>query len=900
MGFDLVSRLLFPAPASSYGVDSFPDELLWVPKTLDPHTCGPQDCIPCLFLPYSSARFMIFYLHSNAEDLGRCHGFCTSVRAQFQVHVFAVEYPGYGICPGGQSDETSVTENAFVAFRFIYEVLKWPLDSIIIMGRSIGCGPAISVTVRYQVSGLILVSPMLSVKDICWDVAGPLSYVMEERFPNKERVPLIRSPLLVVHGQKDVIVPCRHGVELYRVCRSRKLLVCPQDMEHNTNLLADVTYLVLPMLQFFALPDYCFEDVQVPSWAYDKRLSTHFGESISAACTGENDGLGRTTPLQPFGCLSCPGGCAVMKPRPEAIVSSALGQGGVVVPPVGRVSQVAALSPSTPLELPPKLMHADPKVVVNKSLELREASREATKEHSASTVVMPVAVRSAGGGGACAATVGISTTLAAHNNPASVAVLQPADVAAGPAGPTQGQYSSESSVGAAPSSAGPANTSASPEPANTPAPANVRPSAVTAAAALAGAGGEGAGAGEGAGVPKGGKFSGAAAPPAPPATPLAPPAGNWAEKVSPLVAGVPSVAPPFGQGSSISMTVSSQPTPPLVVPPQRASWISPEPMERTASRNRFLDVGRESKVSRWCAQASSSSNGSTAADSLSINRGGSASSAGSGREVDLTRAMIQQRSGALRPHPAASHCMEIVEDIELRFMAPASTAMPATAGMHTPNEGSPMIRSSLEELGVQRSPRTRPLRQHRPGATSEDTGGAAVNLGAKGHVANVGPNVSRRHVPGQDLDCRGAPSTATPHPRASAFLPIRPHDPNDTEPLPAGVILPEPPQSAPPAPSREPRSESAADVVAAAVAASTSVPGPLTPLLGPLSPLPGRLSLRPIGNEGPQASLRRLHGFVPQPRKQQLVAAPSPGAPPPSVPSMVAAPLGVGHAGAPL
>jgi hypothetical protein len=27
------------------------------------------------------------------------------------------------------------------------------------------------------------------------------------------------------------------------------------------------------MLQFFSLPDYCFEDIVVPKWAYDKRLS---------------------------------------------------------------------------------------------------------------------------------------------------------------------------------------------------------------------------------------------------------------------------------------------------------------------------------------------------------------------------------------------------------------------------------------------------------------------------------------------------------------------------------------------------------------------------------------------------------------------------------------------------
>lgn len=315
MGIDIVSRLLFPTPPASYTVDSFPEELIWVPKTLDPNTCSPEDCVPCLFLSYSSARFIVFYLHSNAEDIGRCHAFCSSVRAQFQVHVLAVEYPGYGICPGGPCDEQRVTENAFAAFRFVREVLAWPLDSILILGRSIGCGPAISLAVRYQVSGVIVVSPMLSVKEICKDAVGPLAHLFEERFPNKDRVPLIRSPFLVVHGQKDMMIPCRHGVELYGVCRSRKLLVCPKEMEHNSNLLANVTYFVLPMLQFFSLPDYCFEDIQVPSWAYDKRLSPYFVDPEKPGAPLHQPQLKSSsfsedkceTPTMPtMGCFTCP------------------------------------------------------------------------------------------------------------------------------------------------------------------------------------------------------------------------------------------------------------------------------------------------------------------------------------------------------------------------------------------------------------------------------------------------------------------------------------------------------------------------------------------------------------------------------------------------------------------
>mmetsp|Transcript_77929 Transcript_77929/g.252231 ORF Transcript_77929/g.252231 Transcript_77929/m.252231 type:complete len:506 (+) Transcript_77929:177-1694(+) len=284
--FNLVNTLLFPTPQPSYGVDDFPEELIWVPKNMDPADASPEDCVPCIILSSPSARFFVLYLHSNAEDLGRCYTFCSMLRYQFQVHVLAVEYPGYGICPGEQANEETVTENAFVAFRFLHQVLQWPLDGIIVFGRSIGCGPALAVAAEHAVYGVILVCPFLSVRQLCRDFVGPLADLIDERFPNKDRVALLSSPLLLVHGKKDTVVPWTHGKTLYEVCKSRKRLVTPENMHHNTNLHSDASYFVLPMLQFFGLPDYDFNDMRVPAWAFDKRLSSryHFNAAGGTAC----------------------------------------------------------------------------------------------------------------------------------------------------------------------------------------------------------------------------------------------------------------------------------------------------------------------------------------------------------------------------------------------------------------------------------------------------------------------------------------------------------------------------------------------------------------------------------------------------------------------------------------
>mmetsp|Transcript_23490 Transcript_23490/g.41977 ORF Transcript_23490/g.41977 Transcript_23490/m.41977 type:complete len:281 (+) Transcript_23490:213-1055(+) len=241
----LLSRIIFPIPRASYTEDDFPEELIWIPKTKPGRNASePQDeeTIPCLLMKCPSARYMIIYFHSNAE-----------------VHVLAVEYPGYGLCPGVPCGE-SVMENAVSALHFATDSLNWPLDSIKVFGRSIGTGPAVGLAGMYSLAGLILVSPFLSIQELFRDRIGHLAGIFEDVFVSKETALKIDCPTLIIHGQSDAIISCSHGQQLYKLLKSRKLLVTPPDVGHNSSLLVNLQYLILPMFHLFALPDYQFKD----------------------------------------------------------------------------------------------------------------------------------------------------------------------------------------------------------------------------------------------------------------------------------------------------------------------------------------------------------------------------------------------------------------------------------------------------------------------------------------------------------------------------------------------------------------------------------------------------------------------------------------------------------------
>ena len=99
-----LNSFLFPAPASSYTVNAAVGDLLFIPR-------GPQQAIPCLYLPYTQGSSkLLIYFHGNAEDVGLACELLDYVRALLKVHVMAVEYPGYGIYDGSPDAEQIIED----------------------------------------------------------------------------------------------------------------------------------------------------------------------------------------------------------------------------------------------------------------------------------------------------------------------------------------------------------------------------------------------------------------------------------------------------------------------------------------------------------------------------------------------------------------------------------------------------------------------------------------------------------------------------------------------------------------------------------------------------------------------------------------------------------------------
>jgi esterase/lipase len=225
-----LNSILFPAPAPSYDADTFPGELIWIPRL----TKQDNPPIPCLYLtcPRGSSKVML-YFHGNAEDIGLAYELMDHLRSTLLVHILAVEYPGYGIYVGEPS-ANRVIDDADNIFNYLTQEVGMNPRDIMVFGRSIGSGPATWIASHKNPGALLLMSAYTSIRSVVRNVAGKLAqFLVAERFCNLEHMANVTCPTFLVHGQKDTLIPYSNSQQLHEVCAGPCSLILPKDMDHN-------------------------------------------------------------------------------------------------------------------------------------------------------------------------------------------------------------------------------------------------------------------------------------------------------------------------------------------------------------------------------------------------------------------------------------------------------------------------------------------------------------------------------------------------------------------------------------------------------------------------------------------------------------------------------------------
>ena len=131
-------------------------------------------------------------------------------------------------------------EDSLSVYEYLIDEMKLSWQSILVMGRSIGSGPAVYLANVKKVQSLILLSAFLSLKEVVQDFLGKhLAALLRDRFANKDRIQNVSTNILFIHGQKDNVVSQNHSKKMYCLNALKdvhdcfiKTIVLPKNMTH--------------------------------------------------------------------------------------------------------------------------------------------------------------------------------------------------------------------------------------------------------------------------------------------------------------------------------------------------------------------------------------------------------------------------------------------------------------------------------------------------------------------------------------------------------------------------------------------------------------------------------------------------------------------------------------------
>lgn len=184
----------------------------------------------------------VVFSHGNAGSLGHHLGFVMWL-AEAGYQVFMYDYRGFGKS-GGVLNRDGMIQDVKAAFLYVSGRKDVQKDKIISYGHSLGGAKSVAALAELKPQGLkaiVIDGAFSSYQSMAKLVAGDLgAELISDEFSPKDCISKISgTPLLVVHGQKDQVVPFSQGKQLYDLANEPKTLFEVEGGTHGDSLSRD-------------------------------------------------------------------------------------------------------------------------------------------------------------------------------------------------------------------------------------------------------------------------------------------------------------------------------------------------------------------------------------------------------------------------------------------------------------------------------------------------------------------------------------------------------------------------------------------------------------------------------------------------------------------------------------
>lgn len=175
---------------------------------------------------------MAIFLHGNSGNLGR-RSEKFRVLSSLGYGFIAPAWRGFGES-SSKPTKKGLYQDAEASINFAISK-GYRTENIVLIGESLGSGIASKMATKYQFKGLFLITPYTKIADRAQEIFFylPAKYLLKDNFNNIDNIKKIKTPLFIIHGDEDDVIPHHHSEKIFAVANDPKKLIIYPGINHS-------------------------------------------------------------------------------------------------------------------------------------------------------------------------------------------------------------------------------------------------------------------------------------------------------------------------------------------------------------------------------------------------------------------------------------------------------------------------------------------------------------------------------------------------------------------------------------------------------------------------------------------------------------------------------------------
>lgn len=195
------------------------------------------------YVPAPPGGYTAVFAHGTDGNLGN-YGDIVEAFVDEGYGILAYDYRGYGKSQGNTC-ESGLYQDMQAASRYLAQERNTPLSEQIAVGQSLGSGVVVDAAARLPYRATVLFAAFTSIPEVAAHVRDtrglhllrifPMRHLFGQQFDSFSKISEVTSPLLIMHGQQDKLMPVSMPQALFeRAASPDKTLLLIPGAAHDT------------------------------------------------------------------------------------------------------------------------------------------------------------------------------------------------------------------------------------------------------------------------------------------------------------------------------------------------------------------------------------------------------------------------------------------------------------------------------------------------------------------------------------------------------------------------------------------------------------------------------------------------------------------------------------------